>query len=65
MIQPIKEFAQNGVVVRFLDGRFNTEGTMGKMVVTILSVVAQDEREQIRNEPTKGGWKPMRKVFAS
>ena len=47
MIQLIKKFAQNGVAVRFLDDGFSTEGTMRKMVVTILSAVAQDERERL------------------
>ena len=43
MIQLIKEFDENGVAVRFLDDGISTEGTMGKMVVTILSAVAQAE----------------------
>ena len=40
MIRLIQEFDQNGVAVRFLDDGITTEGTMGRMVVTILSVVA-------------------------
>jgi DNA invertase Pin-like site-specific DNA recombinase len=36
MIQLIKEFDELGVAVRFLDDGISTEGTMGKMVVTIL-----------------------------
>ena len=47
MIQLIKEFDENGVAIRFLDDGISTEGTMGKMVVTILSAVAQAERERI------------------
>ena len=39
MIQLIKEFDENGVAIRLLDEGISTEGTMGKMVVTILSAV--------------------------
>ena len=45
MIHLIKEFDENGVAVQFLDDGISTEGTMVKMVVTILSAVAQVERE--------------------
>nr|WP_235670357.1 recombinase family protein [Prosthecochloris vibrioformis] len=38
-------FDELGVVVRFLDGGINTEGTMGKMVVTIFSAFAQFGRK--------------------
>ena len=41
MVQLIKEFDTIGVGVRFLDDGISTEGTMGKMVVTILSAGAQ------------------------
>ena len=47
MIQLVKEFDENGIAVRFLDDGIGTEGTIGKMVVTILSAVAQAERESI------------------
>ena len=40
MVRLIQEFDQNGVAVRFLDDGITTEGTMGRMVVTILSAVA-------------------------
>jgi DNA invertase Pin-like site-specific DNA recombinase len=43
MIQLIKEFDEMEVAIRFLDDGISTEGTMGKMVVTILSAVAQAE----------------------
>ena len=36
-----------GVAVCFIDDGISTEGTMGKMVVTILSAVAQAERQRI------------------
>lgn len=44
MIQLIKEFDTMGVSIRFLDDGISTEG---KMVVTILSAVAQAERLRI------------------
>ena len=47
MIQLIKEFETMGVAIRFLDDGISTEGVMGKMVITILSAVAQAERQRI------------------
>lgn len=43
-----------GVVVRFFDDGISTEGTMGKMVVTILSAVAQAERQRILERANEG-----------
>lgn len=40
MVQLIKVFDDMKVAIRFLDDGISTEGTMGKMVVTILSAVA-------------------------
>ncbi|WP_187651943.1 recombinase family protein [Xenorhabdus sp. TS4] len=54
MIQLIKEFDKLGVAVRFLDDGISTEGTMGKMVVTILSAVAQAERQRILERTNEG-----------
>jgi len=54
MIQLIKEFDNIGVAVRFLDDGISTEGTMGKMVVTILSAVAQAERLRILERTNEG-----------
>jgi len=54
MIQLIKEFDSIGVAVRFLDDGISTEGTMGKMVVTILSAVAQAERQRILERTNEG-----------
>ncbi len=54
MIQLIKEFDGMGVAVRFLDDGISTEGTMGKMVVTILSAVAQAERQRILERTNEG-----------
>ncbi len=47
MIQLIKEFDAQGVAIRFIDDGISTDGEMGKMVVTILSAVAQAERRRI------------------
>jgi DNA invertase Pin-like site-specific DNA recombinase len=54
MIQLIKEFEDMGVAIRFLDGGISTEGTMGKMVVTILSALAQAERQRILERTNEG-----------
>jgi DNA invertase Pin-like site-specific DNA recombinase len=54
MIQLIKEFDQMGVAVSFLDEGISTEGTMGQMVVTILSAVAQAERRRILERTNEG-----------
>lgn len=54
MIQLIKEFAKTGVFVRFLDDGISTEGSMGKMVVTILSAVAEAERHRILERTNEG-----------
>ena len=54
MIRLIQEFDQSGVAVRFLDDGITTEGTMGRMMVTILSAVAQAERERIMERTNEG-----------
>ncbi len=54
MIQLIKQFDIMGVSVRFLDDGISTEGTMGKMVVTILSAVAQAECQRILERTNEG-----------
>lgn len=54
MVSLIKEFDELGVAVRFLDDGISTEGTMGKMVVTILSAVAQAERQRILERTNEG-----------
>lgn len=54
MVQLIKEFDNIGVAVRFLDDGISTEGPMGKMVVTILSAVAQAERQRILERTNEG-----------
>ncbi|MCR9782677.1 recombinase family protein [Proteus mirabilis] len=54
MIQLIKEFDDQGVAVRFIDDGISTDGEMGKMVVTILSAVAQAERRRILERTNEG-----------
>ena len=54
MIQLIKKFDKMEVAVRFIDDGISTEGTMGKMVVTILSAVAQAERHRILERTNEG-----------
>ena len=54
MIGLIKEFDALGVAFRFLDDGIGTEGEMGKMVVTILSAVAQAERQRILERTNEG-----------
>jgi DNA invertase Pin-like site-specific DNA recombinase len=50
----IKEFDNMKVAIRFLDDGISTEGAMGKMVVTILSAVAQAERHMILERTNEG-----------
>ncbi|MDD7804400.1 MAG: recombinase family protein [Endozoicomonas sp. (ex Botrylloides leachii)] len=54
MINLINEFDVLGVAIRFLDDGISTEGTMGRMVVTILSAVAQAERQRILERTNEG-----------
>ena len=54
MIKLIKEFDQAGISLRFIKEGLSTEGTMGKMIVTILSAVADAERERILERTNEG-----------
>jgi DNA invertase Pin-like site-specific DNA recombinase len=54
MIALIKEFDGMGVSIRFLDDGISTEGATGKMVVNILSAVAQAERQRILERTNEG-----------
>ena len=54
MINLIKEFNRMRVAVRFVDDGISTEGTMGKMVITILSAVAEAERARILERTNEG-----------
>lgn len=54
MINIIESLFEKGVYIRFLDDGISTEGSMGKMVVTILAAVAQAERERILERTNEG-----------
>jgi DNA invertase Pin-like site-specific DNA recombinase len=61
MIQLIKAFDAQGVAVRFIDDGISTDGDMGKMVVIILSAVAQAERQRILERTNEGRQEAMAK----
>lgn len=54
MVTLVKEFDHLGVGIRFLQDGLSTEGTMGKMVVTILSAVAEAELARILERTNEG-----------
>ena len=54
MIDLIKKFDQMQVSVRFLEDGISTEGNTGKMVITILSAVAESERLRILERTNEG-----------
>jgi len=54
MIEIIEELEIKGVHVRFLDDGISTSGPMGKMVITILSAVAEAERSRILERTNEG-----------
>ena len=54
MIQLIQTFDDLGVAIRFLDDGISTEGATGRMVITILSAVAQAERQRILERTNEG-----------
>ena len=54
MIELIEYFDELGVAVRFLSDGISTEGPTGKMVITILSAVAQAERSRILERTNEG-----------
>ncbi|MCQ9091195.1 recombinase family protein [Vibrio alginolyticus] len=54
MISLIKLFDGMSVAIKFLDDGISTEGEMGKMVVTILSAVAQADRYRILERTNEG-----------
>jgi DNA invertase Pin-like site-specific DNA recombinase len=54
MIQLIQDFHSKGVGVRFLDDKLDTSGSMGMMLITILSAVAQAERARILERTNEG-----------
>ncbi|MCX4026433.1 recombinase family protein [Endozoicomonas sp. SM1973] len=54
MIRIIEELDSRGIAVKFLHDGISTEGSMGKMVVTILAAVAQAERDRILERTQEG-----------
>ena len=54
MVNLVNYFDELGVVVRFMDEGISTEGTMGKMVITILAAVAGAERKRIMERTHEG-----------
>jgi len=54
MIQIIEEFESQGVSIQFLDDGISTEGETGKLMITILSAVAQAERARILERTNEG-----------
>jgi DNA invertase Pin-like site-specific DNA recombinase len=54
MINLINQFDRMKVAVRFLDDGISTEGNMGRMVVTILSAVAEAELRRILERTNEG-----------
>lgn len=54
MISIIEELNNQHIHVTFLDDGISTKGPMGKMTITILSAVAQAERERILERTNEG-----------
>ncbi|MGI4753422.1 MAG: recombinase family protein [Janthinobacterium lividum] len=54
MICLIKQFTKISVAMRFLDDGISTEGSTGKMVITILSAIAETERVRILERTNEG-----------
>ena len=54
MIALINEFDSIGVKIRFIENGLSTEGTEGKLIITILAAVAQAERERIMERTNEG-----------
>jgi len=54
MIELVEEFNDLGVTIEFIQDGINTAGAMGKMVMTILSAVAEAERARILERTREG-----------
>ena len=54
MIGIIHGLHARGISIQFMDDGISTEGTMGRMVVTILAAVAEAERERILERTNEG-----------
>jgi DNA invertase Pin-like site-specific DNA recombinase len=55
MIRIIEDFNDREITVKFLHDGISTEGSMGKMVMTILAAVAQAKRSASWSAPMKAG----------
>ncbi|WP_192485331.1 MULTISPECIES: recombinase family protein [Cysteiniphilum] len=62
MVNIIKYFDELGVSIKFIDDGISTEGSMGTMVIMILTCVAQAERARIL-ERTNEGRSPFLKTY--
>lgn len=54
MISIIERLAEQNIHLTFIDDGISTKGTMGRMTITILSAVAQAERERILERTNEG-----------
>jgi len=54
MVNIIKYFDELGVSIKFIDDGISTEGSMGKMIVMILTCVAEAERGRILERTNEG-----------
>ena len=54
MVNIIQKLDTKGITIRFIDDGIATDGPMGKMIITILSAVAQAERERILERTNEG-----------
>jgi len=54
MINIVDRCYKNGIAIKFLENGLCTEGTIGKMIIQILSAVAEAERERILERTNDG-----------
>ncbi|SUB33559.1 Transposon Tn1000 resolvase [[Pasteurella] mairii] len=54
MIQLIQDFDKQGVYVTFLKEGLSTKSTVSKLIITILSAVAEQEKERILERTREG-----------
>ncbi|WP_223789752.1 recombinase family protein [Marinicella meishanensis] len=54
MIKLVNQFLDLGVHIRFLDDGLSTEGPTGKLLITILSAIAEAERSRILERTNEG-----------
>lgn len=54
MIRLVKEFEKSGVSIQFIDDGISTNGPTGKLMVTILSAIADSERRRLLERTHEG-----------